>query len=568
MKKLLKQLLACSLAALMLIGCTAETVPETAAETNEPEKTAEPIQEDEMTAESIIIPTVYDNAAVVTEDKTEAGSVRRWQRQVFTADGGNNDMPTENAVIVSPWHTLTIDGMEVPVYTARCGKGSHSFAWIDVKSGVTEFSLDVTLTVDKNAEKCVVLPLSRGVTAEMADKTVTAKITATGSYTFTFAEDAEDAVTSPTLAPLTLMVTEEVPLEVPDGWKVREIEPGYHGDAELEFTRPNTVYVMKAGLHEISSIGVPSNSILYIERGAYLQVTDRVDAAGNQNRITAIHADDAENVKIISRGLLDCGKVLGGDGKYKHVFNAGRSKNVSVEGLTIINTNTWSMCFYNCDNVTAERNLLLSYRIYSDGIMMSECRNSAGRYNFVRTGDDAIEFKGTGWWGKAVGENCVYEYNDLWTDKGAGYCLTWESSCEMKNMVFRNNAVGFAQPTWTDRNTALDCLLGTNADTRWGDVTFENIEIYHVISPNVINNQVQGAGAVLENITFRNITVHSVNRGVYAYRMHFSADGGSIGGITIENMDFCGKILTEDDKNDSAIIKNEGGTYFGALTIQ
>ena len=560
MKKLWKTLLAGVLASLICTGCTEP------AETGITEN--ETLQEESMEKESIIIPTVYDNAAVVTEDKTEAGSVRRWQKEVFKSGGGNNDMPTENAVIISPWHTLTIDGVTVPVYTARCGKGSHSFAWIDVKAGVTDFSLDVALTVEEKAEKCVVLPLSRGVTASMEDKTVTASITDFGSYTFTFAKGADDEATDPTRAPLTLMVTEEVPLEIPDGWKVKEIEPGYHSDTELEFGRPNMVYVIKPGLHEISSIGVPSNSILYIERGAYLQVTDRVDGAGNQNRITAIHADDAENVKIISRGLLDCGKVLGGDGKFKHVFNAGRSKNVSVEGLTVINANTWSMCFYNCDNAVAERNLLLSYRTYSDGIMMSECRNSAGRYNFVRTGDDAIEFKGTGWWGKAVGENCVYEYNDLWTDKGAGYCLTWESSCDMKNMVFRNNSVGFAQPTWTDRNTALDCLLGTDASTRWGDVLFENIEIYHVISPNVINSQMTGAGAVLDNITFRNISVHSTEKGVYAYRMHYAADGGSISDITIENMDFCGKILTADDKNNGTIVKNEGGKFFDALTIQ
>ena len=560
MKKLWKTLLAGVLASLICTGCTEP------AETGITEN--ETLQEESMEKESIIIPTVYDNAAVVTEDKTEAGSVRRWQKEVFKSGGGNNDMPTENAVIISPWHTLTIDGVTVPVYTARCGKGSHSFAWIDVKAGVTDFSVNVTLTVEEKAEKCVVLPLSRGVNASMEDKTVTAAITDFGSYTFTFAKGADDEATDPTRAPLTLMVTEEVPLEIPDGWKVKEIEPGYHSDTELEFGRPNMVYVIKPGLHEISSIGVPSDSILYIERGAYLQVTDRVDGAGNQNRITAIHADDAENVKIISRGLLDCGKVLGGDGKFKHVFNAGRSKNVSVEGLTIINANTWSMCFYNCDNAVAERNLLLSYRTYSDGIMMSECRNSAGRYNFVRTGDDAIEFKGTGWWGKAVGENCVYEYNDLWTDKGAGYCLTWESFCDMKNMVFRNNSVGFAQPTWTDRNTALDCLLGTDASTRWGDVLFENIEIYHVISPNVINSQMTGAGAVLDNITFRNISVHSTEKGVYAYRMHYAADGGSISDITIENMDFCGKILTADDKNNGTIVKNEGGKFFDALTIQ
>ena len=69
-------------------------------------------------------------------------------------------------------------------------------------------------------------------------------------------------------------------------------------------------------------------------------------------------------------------------------------------------------------------------------------------------------------------------------------------------------------------------------------------------------------------ISFRNISVHSTEKGVYAYRMHYAADGGSISDITIENMDFCGKILTADDKNNGTIVKNEGGKFFDALTIQ
>ena len=151
-----------------------------------------------------------------------------------------------------------------------------------------------------------------------------------------------------------------------------------------------------------------------------------------------IHSDYTKNVRIISRGLLDCGALKGGDNKNKTVVNISCSENVKVEGLTVVNSNTWTMCAYSGKNIEFNRNLLLSYRTYSDGIMMSECENSSGRYNFVRTGDDAIEFKGTGWWGATekgiVGKNCIYEYNDLWTDKGAGYCLTWENNCSMENI--------------------------------------------------------------------------------------------------------------------------------------
>ena len=522
------------------------------------------------TPKGTVIPTVYNANVIVDANQTQAGDVESWQAQVFTSRGGNNDLETPNAVINSPWHTLKINGVEVPVYSARCGKGTHSFAWVDVADSKRDFCLKVELTLSEAYKKCVVLPESRGVEVEIAENNYTSYITEFGSFTYTFAKKASAEVTDPTLAPLTLMVAEDKPMNVPNGYEVHEVEPGYHETDALEFTEEEMVYVFKAGLHEISNIRIPSNSVLYIERGAYLKVTDRQYENGSYNTDSALDIRDAENVQVYSRGLFDIGEVLGGEAKHKHVVGVVRSNDVTVEGLTIINANTWTMCFYNCVNAVIERNLLLAYRTFSDGIMMSECVDSVGRYNFVRTGDDAIEFKGTGWNRRAInmGENCLYEYNDLWTDKGSGYCLTWESECDMTNMKFKNNSVGFAQPTWSAGNNALDCRLGTNANTVWGEVTFENIEIYHVISPQVAITQITGQGAHLRNITFKNITVKSAEIGVRAYTMEFAAKGGSIENIVIDNFNFCGKILTAEDKNNPVFMANRAGDFFSELTVK
>lgn len=515
-----------------------------------------------------IAATVYNNSEVVAAGATDMGDVFSWQGQVFTSNGGNNDMGTNNALIKSPWHTLRINGKSVPVYTARCGKGSHSFAWVDITTNKNDFLLEVELTMDTEYGKCVVLPENKGVEAKKDGKKYTSYIEKYGSYTYTFNYNSIDEVTDPTLAPLTIMVTEETRLEVPSGYETVEIEPGYHEEMELEFTDEQTVYIMKSGLHEISSIRVPSNSILYIERGAYLQVTDRQDEHGVWNTRTAIHTEDTSNVQIISRGLLDCGKVLGGDNKRKHVVGAARSEDLTIEGLTIINSNTWTMCLYNCNNAKVNRNLLLGYRTYSDGIMMSECRDSVGRYNFVRTGDDAIEFKGTGWGGSAVGNNCLYEYNDVWTDKATGYGITWESECDMENMIFRNNNVGFAQPTWNGRNSALDCRLGTNENATWSNIRFENIEIYYVASPNVMVTQLSGKGANLVDVLFKNIKVKAADLSVYAYQMYFGASGGSIDTVTLQNINFCGRVLTSADKNNPMYFKFEAGDFSSELTVR
>ena len=552
----MRKLLACICSAVLLLGIAVGCSPTT----DKPgdDEGGEVIDRTKLAQ---ISPTVYDVDEIVTAEETEAGDVQSWQAEVFTANGGNNDMPTRNAVIHSPWHTLEINGTQVPVYTARCGKGSHSFAWVDVVDHQDDFILEVKLAMHRTYAQCVVLPESREVDATIDGKNITSYIRNYGSFTYTFATSEEASVTDPTMTPLTIMVTKEEKLDVPAGYDVQYIDPGYHGNDELEFTDEYMYYVFRPGLHEICSINVPANSVLWLEKGAYLKCTDRLldpdNPNGGYNTQTAIHMQDCENPQVRGRGLLDMGEVLGGDGKYKHVVNASRCQSPVVTGLTIINANTWTMCFYNNDDALMEYNLLLAYRTYSDGLMMSECRDSVGRYNFVRTGDDAIEFKGTGWGGSAVGSNCVYEYNDCWTDKGSGYCLTWESACDMENMTFRNNSLGFAQPTWSSGNNALDCRLGTDVESRWGDVVFRDIEIYHVISPNVIITQMSGLGAILDNILFENITVKSTEFGVYAYAMTLSGNG-TISNIKIKNYNFCGRLITAEDIDNPAVIRIEG----------
>ncbi len=513
-------------------------------------------------------PTVYDVSEIKNVEETVFGSFDAWRR-VGAKNGGQKDYPTANSVINSPFHTLTVNGVSVPVYTARCGEGAHSFAWIDITSE-GDFALDLTLSLSVKASKCVVLPRSKNVFPSFKKNTAKCVLTEEGSYTFTFAEKVYASHTDPKFAPLTIMVSRKDDFSAPEGYKTVEINPGYHENEELKFTEENTAYYIKAGFHDISSISLPSNSVLFIEQGAYIKATDRMNSDGSHNSDSAISILSSKNARVISRGLLDCGMLLGGGGKYKHVVTIAQTEDTLVKGLTIINSNTWTICLYSANKPVIERNLLLSYRTYSDGIMMSECTYGVGRYNFVRTGDDAIEFKGTGWWNgeNNVGHDCVYEYNDIWTDKGAGYCLTWESSRPMYNMTFRNNSIGFAQPVWVVRNTAIDCLLGTDINTSWSNILFENIEIYHVISPNAINVHVEGTGAKLENVTFRNITVESAREGVYAFRMHYSARGGCISNIALENVTFCGQTLSEDDINDEILFCNEANEFYDELTVE
>ena len=575
MKKLLSVVMAMVLFLGMLAGCAFGGANSCSSESS---SSSSSFKENTGKLASIAPVSYYENE-IVTAEETEAGDVDTWAGAVvhpYPINGDiNNNGVQPNSVIHSPWHTLKINGEDVPVYSARAAKGVHSWAWVDVTSHKKNFKLEVELTMNEEYGKCVVLPQSAGVDVEIKGKTFKSEITEYGSFTYTFEKDADAEHTDPTAAPLTIMVTQEEEFEIPEDYEVVEIQPGRHEASDLIFTDEYTVYVMKAGLHEIiGGISLPSNSNLYIEHGAYLKgLAFRDDAGKATDDSVLIYSGDTYNVHVKSRGLIDCGSLFGAPDKHKAAFNFSRMIESSVDGLVIINSNNWTMCFYYCDNVTIERNLLIAYRQNSDGIMMSECVNSVGRYNFVRTGDDGIEFKGTGWGGGREGNNCLYEYNAVWTDKCTGYGIIWENSSPMKDMVFRHNSVGFALPTWAAGMPAIDIRLGVNGNTRWGDVTFEDIEIYHVVAPNVITVRVTGNGkdtfgAICENILYKDITVHSVETGVFLLRMEYNGYG-SIKNIQLENVNFCGLQISEEHKSNSTIFKNLAGNVFNKeLTIK
>ena len=96
----MRKLLACICSAVLLLGIAVGCSPTT----DKPgdDEGGEVIDRTKLAQ---ISPTVYDVDEIVTAEETEAGDVQSWQAEVFTANGGNNDMPTRNAVIHSPWHT-------------------------------------------------------------------------------------------------------------------------------------------------------------------------------------------------------------------------------------------------------------------------------------------------------------------------------------------------------------------------------------------------------------------------------------------------------------------------------
>ena len=466
--------------------------------------------------------------------------LNKYHADVTVGSIGNDD-PVDNGIINCLYYSLEINGKKVPVYTTRCAQSLHSFAWVDATEVDGEIILDVEISTEKTYESVLVLPESRGVEATLKGQKVNATVNGYGSFSFVFDKGPEEA--------LTLYVAPKEALNVPEGWKTETFDPGKYTQEETNFTESNTAYVFKAGRYELSSVNVPSDSILYFEPGTYVEVYSE----GDNDRQSALKSHGTKNVTVAGRALFDFSASQGGDAKIKGVYSFNNVDGASFSGVTTINSNNWSLCFTDSNDVEISRCMFFGYRTYSDGIMLSDCQDSGAKYCFVRTGDDAIETKSTG---TEYTENILYEYNAVWTDKARGYGVIYEANHNKQNVTFRNCSIGFALPTWSDYLGCCCVSMGDNKKAVWQDIYFENIEVYKndcaLLNITLKDDYMSGTGGgQAKNIYFSNVT----SKRCYGVPLRINVQaGGTLGQVFLDNIRYNGKTVEEGDINDKDIL--------------
>ena len=481
---------------------------------------------------SPIHPITYQGVNTITDYDSYLGEVRK--------NGNNNDDPVENGIVNCTYFDLEINGSKIPVYTTRAALGLHNFAYVDAEKVNGEILLDIKIEAKRNYKSVVVLPESKQVTATMSGNQITATVNDYGDYTFVFDKKPED--------PLTVYVAPKTQVEVPNGWQERVIAPGKYTSKQTNFVDEQTVYVFKKGRYSLSSVHIPQNSHVYFEPGVIVDVYPESDS----DYLAALRSGGS-NVKVYGHALFDFSACLGGDAKIKGVYSFSNVSNFDLEGLITINSNNWTLCFTNSNNVNISRCLFFGYRTYSDGIMLSDCQNSGAKYCFVRTGDDAIETKSTG---SMYTDGILYEYNTVWTDKANAYGAIYECNNHMQNVVFRNCSVGFAQPTWSERLGVMVVQMGNNREAVWEDIHFENIEVYrndcaliNITLRDEANNGVHGG--TLKSVYFKNINSYRCYG--YPFRLYVIT-GGSVGQVYLNNVYYNGNKIVEKDLKNSDVM--------------
>lgn len=460
-------------------------------------------------------------------------------------------------IVVSTYFELKINGAAVPVYMARTARGPHSFAYVEVPDagGESGFLLNVEVITNGERQNPVVLPESAGVTARADGESVTASIADYGSYTFTFDKGVSGDGSS---LPLTLMV--KAPETAQDeGYAVRTFEPGEYRQADLQLDEPQTLYYFKKGEYTIDCIDILADNVtVYFEPGTLLiakALTSNED--GTPAAASIISAASRDNIKVIGHAALDLSfrEAKTGTGV---ILNFSQVTNLQLAGLTVLNSCNWTCCFTNCESVEIRDLLLLGYRTYSDGVMVSDCTDVRVSGCFVRTGDDAMEVKSTSA-GAVRTKNVVFENNAVWTDKGIAYGAVYESNFDQSEVTWRNNSIGYALADWSPH---LGCVTvsmdGGDPAVQDHHMYFQNIEIYVAHCP-VVTVMMHNGGHI-HDIFFRSIKAKEVvlNEAVFDRCIRLVIANEDQGPLTdfvlkdlyFDDIEYNGTILTPENADD------------------
>jgi hypothetical protein len=218
------------------------------------------------------------------------------------------------------------------------------------------------------------------------------------------------------------------------------------------------VHYFGPGVHEAGVIKLNSNETVFIEGGAVVH--------------GVILSENARNIKIMGRGILDASKIERGAAPnpicLRNVVNA------SISGIILRDPQEWTVVPTNCDSVAIDNIKLIGlWRYNSDGIDIVNSSNIKIINTFIRAFDDNIALKGLkGAYNPQhnIMENIHVENCVLWNDWGRPIELGLETVVDtMRNISFTHCQVPHF--TWI----AIDIQNGDRGYVK--NVRFEDISI-------------------------------------------------------------------------------------------
>lgn len=338
---------------------------------------------------------------------------------------------------------ITANGQPLFVYDVMV---NHQHIWsadaMPSYTPMTYFDFEGEVTIDiqmpglnKNVESAAVLPASYGIVPEVSEGHVRFTVTQPGQYTVVYNNDVNKA---------THIFANPMETDVPDP------------------NDPN-VYYIGPGEWTMDAITLEDNQTLYLSGGAVLH--------------SIVSVSGSENVRICGRGMIDGSDYPAWNqtGSYARVpIDLNHAKNVTVEGIMLVNSNCWNFNSFASKDVTVENVKIISGRQNGDGFTFQSCTNHVVTNCFVRSWDDSLVLKNYSGSTKGI----TFRDIQVWTDLAQSMEIGYE----------------------TDKGLTLDPEIS--------DVLFENITVLYNFHKPVISIH-NSDDAYVHDITYRNIVVEN-----------------------------------------------------------
>jgi len=258
---------------------------------------------------------------------------------------------------------------------------------------------------------------------------------------------------------------------------------------DIQKSDENVLYFGE-GEHDVGMINLKSNQTLFIDEGAVVYA--------------CVHAIDADNIKILGRGILDNSRnkeqilfEANEEGNSTAVNNVVRvhtvqleyCNNIKIEGITIRDSLVYNIRPVGCENLDISNVKIIGcWRYNSDGIDMHNCINVNISNCFLRTFDDSICAKGFDCYYDGDVEKAVHE---AMYRGGKSYDV-------FKNVLIKNCVI------WNDWGKCLEIGAETRAEEIC-DIVFDSCNIIHVTGYSLDCMNVDYAD--VHDVTYKNINI-------------------------------------------------------------
>lgn len=297
---------------------------------------------------------------------------------------------------------------------------------------------------------------------------------------------------------------------------------------------PNVVY-FGPGVHKLpegkEAFSIPSNKTVYIAGGALVQ--------------GMIEVRDAENVRIVGRGIID---------RPARGILAARSRNVEIDGVIVRNPRHYTVFCGQSTGLSVRNLKTFSAESWGDGLDHMSCSDVRIDDVFLRTSDDSIAIYGRRWEYSGDARNYLVTNSTLWADIAhpinIGVHGNHEKPEVLENITFRNiDVLGHDED---DRNYQGVMAITDGDDNLVRNVLFEDFRIDSIEEGMLFNIRAvfnekysHSPGRGVENVTIRNVRFKGgdINRSVIA---GYSADR-MVRSVTIEDVTVAGKPLKRED---------------------